>query len=189
MRALVLAFATGVLLAGTAAPASAEVVAVSDSHFIVKHSVTAPADRTAVWKALIAPARWWNKDHTWSGNADNLYLDAQATGCFCEKLPRPADAPADQRMGSVEHLHVVYADPQAGLLRMTGGLGPLQGEAMGGIMTIRLVTVDGGTRIDVEYAVNGLFRIKGESIAPAVDQVLGEQFGRLAALFAAAPGA
>jgi hypothetical protein len=51
-------------------------------------------------------------------------------------------------------------------------------------MTIKLISVDGGTRIDVEYAVGGLLRLKGEQIAPAVDKVLGEQFGRLAALFA-----
>ena len=168
------------------APARAEVTAVSETGFIVKHSVVAAADKAAVWKALIAPSRWWNKSHTWSGNADNLYLDAQATGCFCEKLPKPADAPADQRMGSVEHMHVVYADPQGGMLRMTGGLGPLQGEATGGIMTIRLTSVEGGTRIDVEYAVGGLLRIKGEQISGPVDKVLAEQFGRLGALFPAA---
>ena len=128
-------------------------------------------------------------EESWSGNADNHYLDAQATGCFCEKLPKPADAPADQRMGSVEHMHVIYADPQGGILRMTGGLGPLQGEALGGIMTIKLVSIEGGTRIDVDYAVGGLLRIKGEQIATPVDKVLGEQFGRLAALFPAAPAA
>jgi uncharacterized protein YndB with AHSA1/START domain len=167
-----------------AAPAKGEVASVSEAGFVVKHAIVAAAPKAAVWKALVAPNKWWNKDHTWSGNSDNLYLDAQATGCFCEKLPRPADAPVDQRMGSVEHMHILYADPQSGILRMSGGLGPLQGEALGGIMTIKLISVDGGTRIDVEYAVGGLLRLKGEQIAPAVDKVLGEQFGRLAALFA-----
>lgn len=181
------ALAAAVLALGPAAPATAEVTAISDTSFTVKHSIVAAADKTAVWKALIAPAKWWSSAHTWSGKADNLYLDAQATGCFCEKLPRPADAPTDQRMGSVEHMHVVYADPQIGILRMTGGLGPLQGEALGGIMTIKLTAVDGGTRIDVEYAVGGLLRIKGPAIAPAVDSVLGQQFERLAGLFASAP--
>ncbi|HQV04944.1 MULTISPECIES: SRPBCC family protein [unclassified Novosphingobium] len=181
-----LAFVAVSLGLAAGAPVAAEVAAVSETGFVVKHSVVAAADKATVWKALIAPHRWWNKDHTWSGNADNLYLDAQATGCFCEKLPKPADAPADQRMGSVEHMHVVYADPQSGLLRMRGGLGPLQGEAMTGIMTIKLVSVDGGTRIDAEYAVGGLIRMKGEQIAGPVNSVLGEQFTRLAALFASA---
>jgi hypothetical protein len=187
MIRIAVALATSTLALGSAAPAAAEVVAVSDAGFTVKHSIVAAADKTAVWKALLAPAKWWSSAHTWSGQADNLYLDAQATGCFCEKLPRPADAPADQRMGSVEHMHIVYADPQAGILRMTGGLGPLQGEALGGIMTIKLTAVVGGTRIDVEYAVGGLLRIKGDAIAPAVDSVLGQQFGRLAGLFVVAP--
>ena len=186
MGRFTLAFAVLALASTAEIPAAAEVASVSESGFVVKHSVVAAADKAAVWKVLVAPHKWWNKAHTWSGNADNLYLDAQATGCFCEKLPKPVDAPADQRMGSVEHMHVVYADPQGGVLRMTGGLGPLQGEALGGIMTIKLVSFEGGTQINVEYAVGGLLRIKGEQIAAAVDKVLGEQFGRLAALFPAA---
>ncbi len=168
-------------------PAPAEVIAQSDAGFVVKHSVEVAADQQAVWKALIAPAKWWSSDHTWSHDAANLYLDAQATGCFCEKLPKPADAPADQRIGSVEHMHVIFADPQRGILRMTGSLGPLQSEAANGTLTITLVKAETGTRIELEYVVGGYMRFKPSEIAPAVDTVLGQQLAGLAKLFEAPP--
>jgi len=159
--------------------ARAEVAQQSDAGFVVKHSAEVAADQQTVWKALIAPAKWWSSDHTWSKDAANLYLDAQATGCFCEKLPKPEGAPADQRMGSVEHMHVIFADPQRGVLRMSGALGPLQGEALNGTLTVELKKTDTGTRIELEYVVGGYMRFKTEEIAPAVDGVLGQQLAGL----------
>ncbi|MFM5893650.1 MAG: SRPBCC family protein [Novosphingobium sp.] len=175
------------LLAAPPVPARAEVVAQSDAGFVIKHSIEVAADQQAVWKALIAPAKWWSSDHTWSHDAANLYLDAQGSGCFCEKLPKPADAPADQRNGSVEHMHVLYADPQRGVLRMSGALGPLQGEALNGTLTIELKKTETGTRLEMEYVVGGYMRMKSEEIAPAVDTVLGQQLTSLAKLFETPP--
>lgn len=184
---LIAAALAGSLLPG-AGPAGADVAAQSDSGFIVSLSAETPASKDVVWKMLIAPAKWWAAEHTWSGDAANLYIDSQATGCFCEKLPRPADAPDDQRMGSVEHMHIVFADPQRGMLRMKGGLGPLQGEPVDAVWTIELKPgPDGGTAIVWDYAVGGLVRMKGGDIAPAVDQVLSQQLARLVASLAAAP--
>ena len=174
-------------LAAGADPTKAEVAAQSDAGFVIKHSAEVPVSRAEVWAALIAPAKWWSPDHTWSHNAANLYLDAQATGCFCEKLPKPAGAPAEQRMGSTEHMHVIFADPQRGLLRMAGALGPLQGEAVRGVLTIKLIKTEAGTRIEWEYVVGGYMRLQSADIAPAVDQMLAEQLGRLAALLGPAP--
>jgi hypothetical protein len=177
------------LLAAVAAPislAQAEVAAQSPAGFVVKHSVEVQASKVDAWRALVTPNKWWSGQHTYSGDAANLYLDAQATGCFCEKLPKPADAPEGQRMGSVEHMHVVFADPQRGVLRMVGGLGPLQGEALHGTLTITLKSIDGGTRIEWEYVVGGYMRMDSEQIAPAVDKMLGEQLSRLVAVLAPA---
>lgn len=175
------------LLTAPSWPARAEVVAQSDAGFVIKQSVEVAADQQAVWKALIAPAKWWSSDHTWSHDAANLYLDAQATGCFCEKLPKPADALADQRIGSAEHMHVIFADPQRGLLRMSGALGPLQGEALNGTLTIELKKTETGTRIEMEYVAGGYMRMKSDEMAPAVDGVLGQQMAGLAKLFETAP--
>ncbi len=175
-------------LAVPAAPLQAEVATLSDAGFVVKLTADTTAPPDAAWRMLIVPAKWWSSDHTWSHDAGNLYLDAQASGCFCEKLPKPSDASAGQRLGSVEHLHVIFADPQRGILRMSGALGPLQGEALNGTLTVTLVKTESGTRIDLEYVVGGYMRLKGEEIAPAVDAMLGQQLASLAtALNAAAP--
>lgn len=174
-------------LSGSAAPLQAEVVAQSDAGFVVKLSADTTAAPADAWRMLVAPAKWWSSDHTWSHDAANLYLDAQASGCFCEKLPKLADAPAGQRIGSVEHMHVIFADPQRGILRMRGSLGPLQGEALTGTMTITLVKTEDGTRIELEYVAGGYMRMKGEEIAPAVDAMLGQQLASLAAVLDAAP--
>jgi hypothetical protein len=168
-------------------PAIAEVTAVSEAGFVIQHEAETAAGQGDAWKALIAPGKWWSSAHTYSGDAANMYIDAQASGCFCEKLPKPANAPEGQRMGSVEHMHVVYADPPQGVLRMKGGLGPLQGESVIGTLTITVSKIPAGSRITWEYVVGGSLRMKNEDIAPAVDKVLGEQLGRLAALIAPPP--
>ncbi|MCZ8171580.1 MAG: ATPase [Brevundimonas sp.] len=181
-----LALAAAALLS---VPAQAELAATSDAGFVSDNSAVIAADLPAVWKLLVAPNQWWSPSHTYSGDAANLYLDAQATGCFCEKLPKPAGAPEGQRMGSVEHMHVVYADPQRGVLRMVGGLGPLQGEAVHGVLTITLNREGEGTRMHWRYAVGGVWQAKVAEIGALVDQVLGEQVKRLADKAAPAPAA
>ncbi|MFM5930988.1 MAG: SRPBCC domain-containing protein [Novosphingobium sp.] len=163
-----------------AGPALAEVKEMTDAGFVIRMTEEVTASPEDSWKALISPADWWSGEHTYSGDAKNLYIDAQATGCFCEKLPRPKDAPEDQRNGSVEHLHVVYSQPNR-VLRLTGGLGPLQSEALHGTLTMTLKPVPGGTRILWEYVVGGFMRYKKEQIAPLVDKVLAEQLKRLGA--------
>lgn len=168
-----------VALALASQPAFAEVIAQSDTGFVTRATATVKADPASAWQTLIAPGEWWNGEHTYSGDPKNLYLDAQATGCFCEKLPQTKDAPASSRGGSVEHLHVVYAAPGRAL-RMKGGLGPLQSEAVDATLTITLKPVAGGTRILWEYVVGGYMRQKVPEIAPLVDKVLLEQLSRLA---------
>lgn len=180
LRCLPLAFTAALF----AVPASAEVIATGEGSFEISLDASAAAAPADVWKMLITPARWWSSQHSWSGDAANLYIDAQATGCFCEKLPKPEGAPAEQRMGSVEHMHVVFADPQQGLLRMTGGLGPLQAEPVNGVMTITVKPAkDGTTTIRLTYLVNGLMHAKADALAPLVDGVLSAQMASLAGRF------
>ena len=167
----------GLALVGT--PANAEVVTSSDAGFVSRLAVDVPVPPEEAWKTLIAPATWWSSEHTYSGDAANLYLDAQATGCFCEFLPLPKDTAEGTRRGSVEHLHVVYADPGK-VLRLSGGLGPLQSDAVAGTLTITLKPVDGGTRIQWFYVVGGYARFKFPEMAVAVDKVLAQQVTRLA---------
>lgn len=186
MRRLLPSLATAMLLiAPLGSAAQAEVAEKSDSGFLIRHSVEVPADSWAAWAALIAPAKWWSAEHTWSGKADNLYIDSQATGCFCELMPVPEGAPEGTRRGSVEHMHLIHVNPGK-VLRMKGGLGPLQSEAVDGVLTITLKTTPAGTRILWEYSVGGYMRYKVDEIAPAVDKVIGEQVARLGKLLGAA---
>lgn len=175
MRGFMLAAA--LLLAGS--PASAEVVASSPSGFVSRQAADVSADAETVWAELLKPADWWSGKHTYSGDAANLSLDPRAGGCFCELLPSAVSPRAAPR-GSVEHMRVIYIErPRA--LRLSGALGPMQAEAAQGTLTIVLRPIDGGTRIMWEYVVGGYLRQTTETLAPAVDRVLGEQLTRLAA--------
>lgn len=171
---------SGATLLGLAAPAAAEVVDPTETGFVSRLAVEVKAAPADVWKSLIAPNLWWNKAHSYSGDAANLYLDAQAGGCFCEKLPLGKDAAPNSRTGSAEHMRVIYAAPGR-VLRLSGGLGPLQSEPVGGVLTITLKPTVAGTRILWEYVVGGFMRYKVAEIAPAVDKVMAGQLASLAA--------
>lgn len=170
MRPIVLLAA----LSAIAAPAVAEVTT-SDQGFVVRNSATVAAAPAEVWAALVQPSRYWNPEHSYSGNGANLTLEPRAGGCFCETLPDG---------GSVEHLRVTMVQPNR-LLRLSGALGPLGTEGLAGGLTWQLEPADGGTRITQAYVVGGNMRFDRATIAPAVDGVLREQLTRLAALFPA----
>jgi uncharacterized protein YndB with AHSA1/START domain len=165
-----LAAATWVL----APAAHAKVTESSDSGFVVAHTARVAAKPDEVWKTLRMPDKWWSKAHTWSGDAANLWMDTQAGGCFCEKLPRD-----DGTFGSVQHARILYADAGK-LLRLSGGLGPLQSEAVTGTLTVVIQSNDKGSTILFEYVVGGYARFPMKTIAPAVDTVIGEQLAGLA---------
>jgi hypothetical protein len=162
-----------------AQPAQADVVTTSENGFVVRVAAMVTAKPAEAWRTMISPAQWWSSQHTFSGDAANLTLDPVVGGCFCETLPRPADAPAAQRGGGVQHLRVVYAEPPRAL-RLVGALGPLQSEALTATMTMTIKPTDAGSRILFEYVVGGFMRYKVEEIAPAVDRMLTAQMASLA---------
>jgi hypothetical protein len=176
----ILALAVTAALLGSA-PAAAEVVEQTDSGFTTRDTVVVKGTPYEVWLALISPAKWWSKGHTWSGDAQNLYISAQANGCFCELLPAPEGAPEEIRRGSAQHMTVVMADPGK-VLRMRGGLGPLQSEPAEGVLTVTLGKVDGGTKIVWEYVVGGPMRYEIPVISKAVDGVMSQQLRGLASV-------
>lgn len=154
-----------------ASPAAAEVTASTDTSFTVTQKMTVAAPAAKVWATLIAPSAWWSSEHTWSGSAANLTLDARPGGCWCEKLPDG---------GGVEHMRAVFVQPGK-MLRLTGGLGPLQSFPASGVMTVTLAPAADGrsTGVTVEYAVAGAPGL-GKIAAP-VDGVLGQQVADLKA--------
>jgi uncharacterized protein YndB with AHSA1/START domain len=141
--------------------------------FVVEHKYVVKAAPDHAWAVLVHPERWWPKDHTWSGDARHLGLDPTAGGCFCERWEE----------GSAAHGRVVQARPGQ-LLCIDGALGPLQEMAVSAVLTIRLRSVPAGTEATVTYRVSGNLSQKLDSIAPAVDTVIGQQFGGFAALAA-----
>lgn len=187
IRAAAAALATAMFTPLAAVPAAAEVIETSEDHFVTRDTRVIAAEPYEVWAALIAPGTWWNDAHTWSGEAGNMYLSAQAGGCFCELLAELEDAPQGVRRGSARHMEVLQAAPPS-VLRMRGGLGPLQSEPVDGVLTITLRPVDGGTRVLWEYVVGGAMRFEVPVIAEAVDGVMSQQLLGLARLLGEAEG-
>lgn len=172
-------YAAAALLAFTA-PVAADVVDISPAGFTVSKTVSIAATPDVVWDTLRSPQRWWAKEHTWSGDSANLYIDSQATGCFCEKLPG---------RGSVAHARLIFVD-KGKLLRMEGAFGPLQSMAVTGVMTFELTADDNkATTVKMTYTVGGYAPGGLDKIAAPVDGVLGQQLDELKAAAEAPPPA
>ena len=170
---------------GTVTAAQAEVTNTADNGFTVQHQTLIDGNAEAVWKAMIAPSRYWNSDHSWTGDADNFYLIPQAGGCFCELIRTTSADNIRTSDGSVQHMRVIYAHNNK-MLRMSGALGPLQSEAVTGTLTMQLDPEGEKTAVRFTYKVGGYMEFPIDQIAPAVDGVIGEQLTRLSALFAGA---
>ena len=160
----------GAAIACTTLPSHGKVAATDDRGFAIAHSGEVKATPEIVWAQLVHPETWWNKDHSWSGDAANFSMTPVAGGCFCEKLP---DA------GFVEHARIIFVAPSK-MLRLSGALGPLQGEALTGTLTMTIKAgTSGATVVSFDYVVGGYSRFPLKEIAPAVDSVLAEQHRRL----------
>ncbi|WP_373489936.1 SRPBCC domain-containing protein [Parasphingorhabdus sp.] len=174
----------GLATLGSMTAAQAEVTNTAANGFTVQHETVIAAEAEAVWKAMIAPSRYWNGEHSWSGNAENFYLVPQAGGCFCELIRTASDDNIKSSDGSVQHMRVIYAHNNK-MLRMSGALGPLQSEAVTGTLTMQLQPQAQSTKVRFVYKVGGYMEFPVDQIAPAVDGVIGEQLARLSALFGA----
>lgn len=164
--------------------AQARVAETSDQGIMLRYVAAVPGSPEQAWNVLVTPASWWDGAHSYSGDSANLTIDPRAGGCFCERLPaNEGEGVGTGDRGSVEHMRVIHAD-KARLLRMSGALGPLQADAVQGTMTFSLSAMQGdgrsGTRIVVEYVLDGYLRAGLSRVAPAVDAVLGSQIQRLA---------
>lgn len=165
--AAVLGLATLLLLP---LPSTAEVTSASANGFTIHSEIEIDGPPDTAWRMLVGHiGEWWNGEHSYSGDAHNLYIEARPNGCFCETLG------AD---GAVVHLTVTFLDPGR-MLRLTGGLGPLGLMGVSGNMTWSLAEAEGKTRIALDYAVGGYDPRGLDTIAEAVDRVLAEQLSRL----------
>jgi hypothetical protein len=156
-----------------AAPARADGARAGQTGFIVSADTTVSTTPERAWRALLRPGRWWSSEHTYSGDAGRMSLDARAGGCWCERW----------RGGqSVEHGRVLLVMEREGVrtLRLLGALGPLQEMGVSGVLTFTVAPDPAGAKITMTYRVAGDAGLGLEQLAPLVDMVLMEQFGRLA---------
>ena len=88
--------------AAIASPANAKLSESSSAGFTTSWTGEVAATPEQIWAQLVHPERWWNKSHSWSGNAANFSMTPRPGGCFCERLPDK---------GFVEHARIIHAAP------------------------------------------------------------------------------
>ncbi len=168
MRTILLVF----LVSTLNLPVMAEVIRSEETAFEININLEISADPGSVYNQLIQPQNWWNPDHSYSGLGENFYMTPVAGGCFCENLPGS---------GMVVHMSVLYAAPGK-MLRLGGGLGPLQEYPVNGVMSWALEPVtENTTKLTLTYLVSGNVEGGLTSWADAVGGVLVEATDRLKA--------
>jgi len=165
MRGAIALAALGVL--GPAA-VQAKVISSGETGFLIENSAVVPVDAATAWKALVNDVgKWWPSDHTWFGRSEHLRIDARAGGCFCE-------IDGEQQ---VLHMTIGFVHP-GHLLRMLGGLGPLQGMGMYGALDWKFDAAERGTRITLRYQAGG-YAPDLAKLVGVVDQVQAQQLNGL----------
>jgi uncharacterized protein YndB with AHSA1/START domain len=170
MRYMFAAAALAVFFA--AAPARAEIVSATPNGFLLQAEAEVATTPDRAWRALGQIGRWWNGAHTYSGEGRRMQIDLRAGGCWCERW-------GDGQ--SVEHGRVVLVMEHEGVrtLRLDAPLGPLQELAVNGALTFTVAPHANGAKITMTYRVSGDSALGLDQMAPLVDGVLMEQFGRL----------
>ena len=159
-----------VLSLAPATPLFAAVLESGEHAFTVSHSLETAAGPDVVYRTMTAHIdEWWNPAHSWSGEAANLYVQAEPGGCFCERLPNG---------GFAEHLRIIYLAPGAEI-RFVGTLGPLQSMSVQGRMAWTIEPAEEGSLVTFTYRVFGHPPGGLTNLAPAVDGVIVEQLQRL----------
>ncbi len=163
--------ATALMAAATllAVPARSEVVSTSANAASIRISVPIAAAPDKVYASFLAIGKWWDKEHTYSGDAANLSLTATPGGCFCESLPGG---------GGVLHMTVVNVEPNQ-RVTLSGALGPLQTAGIAGAMSFSFVPKDSATELVLVYNFAGSYPNGIPSIAGGVNAVLTAQVERL----------
>lgn len=155
------------------ASAQAELGHTDDYGFEVKIERTVTASQTKAYQQMLNVGQWWNKDHTWFGESDKMYIEPKVQGCFCE-------INGDKQ---ALHMTVSYVDPN-NEIRMIGGLGPLQSLGVHGGMSFKFEKLaEHKTKIVFNYKVVGTMQGGLKPLAPVVDKVLTLQLDNLAGRF------
>lgn len=160
----------GIVAACAAGSATAEIVAATPDHYTLRHEATSLMAPDVLWSRLISPDTWWHPDHTYSGDAHNLWLNPNAGGPWMESWDGNV----------VEHGRVLTL-MEGKMLRLDAPFGPLQGMGVQVVWTITLEPLDdgAGTRVIFDEVANGSSASGLDQVAPAVDGVKLEAINRL----------
>lgn len=150
------------------AAAGAEVISASANGFHLRQEVQLVVPTARAYDSFAQIGSWWDKEHSYSGDAANLSLALSPGGCFCERLANG---------GGIEHMRVTYVDPGKRVV-LTGSLGPLLYQATTGVMDVKFERIAGGARVTMDYRVAGFVNGGGDRMAPLVDSVLAQQMAR-----------
>ena len=153
----------------TAAPAGAEILSSSDTHYVLRHEAVSTLPPSNLWRRLTKPATWWHPDHTYSGDSANLSLDVTAGGLWRE----------DWTGGSVAHGRILFVQPGR-LLRLEAPFGPLAELGAYTVWTITIESSDSGSKVVFDEVSTGPPAADMANVATAVDYVKGEAIARLA---------
>jgi uncharacterized protein YndB with AHSA1/START domain len=165
MGRLIAALAAAMLVAP---PAMAKLASSTADAFVSSNSALVPQPADKVWAAVTSWSGWWDPAHSYSGTPGAIVLDASAGGRLMERWPG----------GSTIHASVITVMPP-GLLRLSGGFGPLQSLPVNAILDIALKPEAGGTRLTMTYRVAGTAASKLDTLAAPVDAVMSAGFARL----------
>jgi hypothetical protein len=168
MHTMILRGFAAAILAAIAGGANADVKQSSADSFVLSYSKALAVAPAKVYAVIPAVERWWSGEHTYSGDAANLSMKADAGACFCERW----------KDNAVRH-GVVLMVLRDQLFRIEGAFGPLQGMAVNAVLSIGTRADGEGTVLTMVYRVNGTSGNGLDKLAPGVDQVLNEQFTRL----------
>lgn len=164
-------FAIGCAVAALliAANAKGAIVESNSNGFAIEETAHIAATPDKVYAALIHPESWWNSEHTFSGSASNLSLDAKAGGCLCETLPDG---------GSVQHLTVAVVKPGKAIV-LRGAMGPFLSQGVEGAMTITLAPKDSGTDLVLDNNYGGFIKGGMGKSPAAADAMLSDLVAHL----------
>lgn len=159
-KALIVAAA----LALSAAPAAAEIVSRSADAFTLRYAADAEIAPEGIPGALRDLPRWWDGEHTYSGDSDNLSLDLSPGGCWCEKLADGSD---------FDHGRTVAVE--AGRILFDAPFGPLRGKATRADLAVTWPAAQRG------WTPTWTFTVEGPGVgamAEGVDAVMGAGYQR-----------
>ena len=150
-------------------PLLAEVTHSDEHGFTVSHSIVTDAEPFVIYRTMTSHIdQWWSADHSWSGDAANLYMDVEPVDAFVS---------ACRTTGGL-NICASFIFLPGKELRFEGALGPLQTMAAQGRMIWKIEAAESGNKVTFTYKVFGHPEGGLSGIAPAVDGVIGEQSER-----------